>query len=56
MEIRLTLGRKNRFLDFSFLNSKCLTRNRLGGLFKEIPKPISLNNISLISILQKLTS
>jgi len=24
----------------------------LGGLFKEIPKPISQNNISLISILQ----
>jgi hypothetical protein len=53
MEIRLTFGRKNRFPDFSSQDGKCLIHNRLSGLFKEIPRLISLNNISLISILQR---
>jgi hypothetical protein len=55
MEVRLTLGRKNRFLDSSFPNGKCLMHNQLGGLFKEIPELISLNHISLTSILQNST-
>ena len=53
MEIRHTLGRKNLLSDFSFSNSKSLLKNYLRCSFKEIKKTISLNNICLISILQK---
>jgi len=54
MEIRHTLGRKNLLSDFPFSNSKSLLRNYLRLSFKKIKKTISLNNICLISILQKL--
>jgi len=49
------MSRKNRFLDSSFLNGKCMMRNRSGGSFKEIPEPISLKDRSPISLLQKFT-
>ena len=52
MEIRLTLGRRNRLRDFSSWERKCHACERLSSFFKEIKPTISLKNISLISILQ----
>ena len=55
MEIRLTLGRKNRLRDFSSRERKRFVRATLTSFFEEIKPTVSLKNISLISILQNFT-
>jgi hypothetical protein len=54
MDIRPTLGMKNPLLDFSFPSRKYVTGAESSQFFKEIMKVISLKNIGLMSILQKL--
>jgi hypothetical protein len=53
MDIRPTLGGKNRFYDFSLPNLKTLIENEFCPFFKEIVKLISLKNIGRMSILQR---
>ncbi len=53
MDIRPTLGKKNRFHDFSFPNRNPLVEPNVSQFFKEIVKQISLKNTGRMSILQK---
>jgi hypothetical protein len=59
MEVRLTFEKERsswkeatKKTIFPSQNGKCRMHDGFGGLFKEIPKLISLNNMSLTSILQ----
>jgi hypothetical protein len=59
MEVRLTFEKEKsswkeeiKKTIFPSQNGKCRMHVEFGGLFKKIPKLISLNNISLTSILQ----
>ena len=56
MDVGPTLGRKNRFHDFSFPNPKYLIEPKLQPLYQEIVKPISWYNTGPTSILQKSSS